>query len=218
MKIVLFIAALAVVFSSQSQYSYYFAEPLPSASDQVENVAEKYFGSYKTKDGTLTYKFDAEGVTIISTTIGSISKATVRESANYTVRNGYLFGVEKNDSVPCILEDGFYFFGVRNFDIYVGAGSKNVLTKTSTPGEYVLNEFENGRYIPIIFRFNGRKLEIAHFDYEGESASEFDYVESKEELPMDGLKLIILKPETTDYERIASQAFVGDMELKRTSR
>lgn len=218
MKIVLFIAALTVVFSSNAQYSYYFAEPLPSASQEVAFVAEKYFGSYKTKDGTLTYKFDAEGVTIVSTTVASISKATVRESADYTVRNGYLFGVEKNDSVPCILEDGYYFFGVRNYDIYIGVGSKNILTKTATVGEYVLNVYENGRYIPILLRFNGKKLEIAHFDYEGENASEFEYVESKEELPMDGLKLVILKPESADFDRIASQAFIGEMELKRSSR
>jgi len=218
MKIVAFITAFLVVFSSKAQYSYYFANPLPSANNKVLTVAEKYFGSYVTKDGTLTYQFDGEGITIVSTTMGSISKATVRESAKYSVRNDYLFGVEKNDSVPCILEDGYYFFGVRNYDRYVGEGMENILTKTGNPGEYVLNQYENGRYIPKILRFNGKKLEIAHFDYEGENASEFAYVALQEEAPLDGLKLIILKPETSDFERIVSQSFTSEIEMSRTSR
>jgi hypothetical protein len=218
MKIVVFIAALLVVFSSKAQYSYYFADPLPSASAAVERVSEKYFGSYSTKDGTITYKFDAEGVTLISTTVTSISKATVRESSKYTVRNGYLFGVEKNDSVPCVLEDGYYFFGVRNYDQYIGTGSKHILAKTSTPGEYVLNVYDDGKYIPKLLRFNGKKLEFFEFDYNGEEEEEFAYIVSQEELPMEGLKLIILKPESTDFERIASQAFVGETVLKRQGR
>lgn len=215
MKIVLFIATLVVVFSSEAQYSYYFAEPLPSANVQVERVSEKYFGSYTTKDGMITYQFDAEGLTLISTTVSSISKAAVRESAKYSVRNDYLFGVEKNDSVPCVLEDGYYYFGVRNYDRYIGGGTKNILTKTSTPGEYVLNTFENGMYVPKLLRFNGKKLEIAQFDYVGEAAGEFSYIEAREELPMDGLNLVILKPENEDFDRIASQAFTSETILKR---
>jgi hypothetical protein len=188
---------------------------LPSANAQVERVSEKYFGSYTTKDGTITYKFDAEGLNLISTTVSSISKETIRESAKYTVRNDYLFGVEKNDSVPCVLEEGYYYFGVRNYDQYIGGASKNILTKTSTPSEYVLNTFENGMYVPKLLRFNGKKLEIAQFDYIGEAAGEFSYITAQEELPMDGLNLVILKPETDDFDRIASQAFIGGTVLKR---
>lgn len=215
MKIVAFIVALLFVFSSNAQYSYYFAEPLPSAEYEVDFVKEKYFGSCATKDGTITYKFDADGITLISTTFSAISKETVRESAEYTVRNGYLFGVEKGDSVPCVLEDDFYYFAVRNFDQFVGGASKNVLTSTSTPGVYVLNIYDNGNYIPQLLRLNGKKLEIAHFDYEGEDSGEFDYITEKDELPLDGLKLVILKPEATDFDRITSQALIEDMTLKK---
>lgn len=215
MKIVAIIATLAVVFSSNAQYSYYFAEPLPKASNAIASVPEKYFGSYATKDGTITYEFNAKGITLISTTISAISKETVRESAEYSVRNDYIFGVERNDSVPCILEDGYYHFAVRNYDAFVGSGSKNVLTRTSTPGEYVLNIFENGKYIPQLLRFNGKKLEVAHFDYHGEEEGEFSYVSEKQELALEGLKLIILNPVASDFDRIASQAFEESMILKR---
>ena len=215
MKIVASIIALVAVFSSNAQYSYYFAEPLPSAGNKVEMVKEKYFGSYATKDGTITYSFDNNGVSLISTTISAISKETVRESADYSVRDGYIFGVEKNESVPCVLEDGFYYFAIRNRDHFAGGVSRNILTSTSTPGEYVLNVYDNGKYVPQLLRFNGKKLQIAHFDYEGEESSEFDYISEQEELPLDGLKLVILKPEASDFDRIASQALIEDMTLKK---
>lgn len=215
MKIVASIVAFIVVFSSNAQYSYYFAEPLPSAVSEVEMVKEKYFGSYATKDGTITYDFDNQGITLISTTISAISKEIVRESSQYSVRNGYIFGIEKNDSVPCVLEDGFYYFAVRNRDRFAGGTSKNILTSTSTPGEYVLNIYDNGKYIPQLLRFNGKKLEIAHFDYEGEESGEFGFITEQEELTLDGLKLVILKPEAGDFDRIASQGLLEGMALKK---
>ena len=214
MKIVASVVAFIVVFSSNAQYSYYFAEPLPSAGSQVDFVKEKYFGSYATKDGTITYQFNAEGITLVSTTFSAISKEIVRESADYTVRNGYIFGIEKNDSVPCVLEDGFYYFAVRNYDRFVGGASKNVLTSTSTPGLYVLNIYDSGNYIPQLLRFDGKKLEVAHFDYDGEESGEFGYISEKDEVSLDGLNLVILKPEASDFDRIASQALVDGMTLK----
>jgi hypothetical protein len=215
MKIVASLVAFMIVFSSNAQYSYYFAEPLPSAESEVEIVKEKYFGSYATKDGTITYSFDNYGVALTSTTISAISKEVVRETSKYSVRNGYLFGVEKKDSVPCILEDGFYYFAIRNKDRFAGGTSKNILASTSTPGEYVLNIYDKGKYIPQLLRFNGKKLEIAHFDYEGEESGEFAFISEQEELPLDGLKLVILKPEAGDFDRIASQALLEGMTLKK---
>ena len=215
MKIVSFLVVLLTVFSSAAQFSYYFSEPLPSAKRQVKGVAEKYFGMYTTKDGTISYQFDADGLTIVSTTISSIHKETVRESSKYSVRNGYLFGIEKGDSVPCLLEDGSYFFGVRNFDRYVGGTSEHILTKTSNTGEYVLNVYDNGRYVPQLLTFNGKKLEISHFDYDGRDRKEFDFIVTQEQILLDGITLVILKPNETDFERVASQSFVGEVTLKR---
>jgi hypothetical protein len=215
MKIVASLVVLFVVFSSNAQYSYYFAEPLPTAGNKIKAVKEKYFGEYATKDGTLTYVFDANGITLVSSTFSSINKETVRESSQYSVRNGYIFGVEKNDSVPCILEDGVYYFAIRNYDQFVGGVAKNILTSTSTPGFYVLNVYDNGNYIPQLLRFNGKKLEVAHFDYDGEKPNEFDFIEEQEELPLDGLNLVILKPEASDFDRIVSQSLIEDMTLKR---
>ncbi len=215
MKIVGFLVAVFSVFFVNGQNSYYFAEPLPTASMKVNSVAEKYFGSYAINNGTLEMQFDATGITLVSVTVGSISRETVRESSKYNVRNGFIFGVEVGDSVPCVLNEEHYYFGIRNHDEFVGATSKNVLTKTNDPAIYVLNVFENGRYVPQLLHFKGNKLVVSHFDYSGETTDEFGYIVSQETLQLGGLNLVILKPENSDFDRIKSQAFEETMVLKK---
>ena len=215
MKIVGLLVAFFAVFFSNAQNSYYFADPVPSATKKVGLVSESYFGTYKLKNGTLEYQFDNDGLTLISTTMSTISRETVRETSQYAVRDGYIFGVSKEDSIPCILKEDYYFFGVRSHDVFVGGTSKNVLAKTNNPSVYVLNVFENGRYVPQILEFAGNKLKVSNFDYSGESKEEFGFVESKESVQSGDLNLVILKPKEADFERIKSQAFEETMILKK---
>lgn len=215
MKIVGLLVSVFVVFFASGQNSYYFAEPLPSANMEVDRVSEKYFGSYQLKDGTITFQFDASGLVLISTTLGNISKETVRESSQYQVRNGFIFGIEEGDSVPCYLEDDYYHFGVRNRDIFIGESSKNSLCKTSDPSTYVLNVYESGRYVPQLLQFKGNKLTISHFDYSGEESTEFAYVESRDLQEQNDIQLVILKPKVGDFDRIRGEGFIERMTLKR---
>lgn len=215
MKIVALVFGMFAVFSVTAQNSYLFVEPLPAESNAVVRVSEKYFGTYVLNNGTLEYTFDASGIHVTSTSISSISREMVRESSRYSVRNGYLFGVEKDDSILCIEKGDYYYFGVRNHDVLVGTGNQNVLTKTDDPAVFVLNAYEDGRYIPQLLEFKGNKLMISQFDYEGATDNEFAYIEEQEKLPFDNFTVILLDPEASDFERIRSQAFVENMVLKR---
>ena len=215
MKIVSLVVAVFAIFFVGAQNSYYFAEPLPSASNKVGNVSSRHFGAYSVNDGTITYQFDENGLALISTTVAGISRETVRESSKYNVRNGYIFGVEIGDSVPCVLSGEKYYFGVRNHDVFVGEGSKHILTKTRSSSVYVLNLFDDGKYVPQILEFNGDQLKISHFDYEGEEADEFSFIESQEAVVSGGLNLIVLKPNEDDFNQIRSQAFAESMFLQK---
>lgn len=215
MKIVGLLGAVFCVFLVNAQNSYYFAEPLPSVNMKVERVSEKYFGTYVSGDGNLEYQFDANGLTLISVSVASMSRETIRESSKYSVRNGYIFGVEAGDSLPCVLEGELYWFGVRNRDAFVGALCPNILTKTSDASTYVLNVFNNGRYVPQLLHFRGNKLTVSHFDYEGESMDEFGYIAQQEASNVGELNEVILAPVLTDFERIKSQAFPEAMSLKK---
>lgn len=215
MKIVSLVVAVFSVFFVVAQNSYYFAEPLPSASNKVANVSSRYFGTYTVNDGTISYQFDEKGLTLISITVAGISRETVRESSQYNVRNGFIFGVEKGDSVPCVLSGEKYYFGVRNHDVFVGEGSQNILAKSNEASTYVLNIYEDGKYVPQMLEFKGDQLMISHFDYEGEDAEEFAYIEDQESVSSGGLNLIVLKPQEGDFNQIKSHAFVESMSLKK---
>lgn len=215
MKIVALLFGLFVVFSGTAQNSYLFVAPLPSESNQINAVPEQFYGTYELKNTGLKYTFDANGLHVNSTAITSISRETVRESSKYSVRNGYIFGIEKDDSIPCLEKEGYYFFGIINQDVVIGSGSKNILAKTSNPAVFVLNTYEEGKYVPQLLEFNGSKLTVSQFDYEGDSDDEFAYISEQEKLPFDNFTVVLLKPEASDFERIRMQAFVENMMLKR---
>src|SRR5690606_18174277 len=96
-------------------------------------------GLYKNANSLLSYEINEEGIFIVSVNINSISRQTIRESSNYTIRNNHIFGVLGNeDSIRCILEGENYYFGVKNRVQIIGGSAKNKLIEIGT-GQYVLN-------------------------------------------------------------------------------
>jgi hypothetical protein len=110
----------------------------------------------------------------------SISKATIRESSTYDVRNNYLFGIKENDSIPCILEDDVYYYGLKDKIKIAGSGTKNKIIQLSS-GLYCINYFDNGTYIPSMLEFKGKNLIVEHFDYENKTTL-FNNVAEKEQV------------------------------------
>lgn len=204
MKIYCLIASVILSFSTFSQKSYYFSDPLPSATSNIMNVDKKFYGTYKSKTGTISYQFDANGVSIISTSISSVSRETIRESSVYDVRGKFIFGVLKDDSIPCVLEDEYYYFGVRNSDVFIGDESQNILTKSATLNIYFLNIFENGNYIPIQLDFKGGTLTMNYFEYDFES-TKFDVVAKQKTIVTQYQKLVVLSPTEAEFETLQAE-------------
>jgi hypothetical protein len=216
MKIYSLAASVLLSFIGFSQNSYYFSEPLPSEGNSVEHVDSKNYGTYEAKNGSIAYEFSANGVTIITTIVSSVSREMVRESSQYSVRDGYIHGVIANDSLPCVLEGEYYYFGIRNRDVFVGAGSSNVLTKTNVPGTYIINVRENGNYTPMLFEFNRKTVSISNFDYEGNIGNEFGYITEQKTIKTEFQNLIILSPTVSEYgEMLTHNVFTQPFVLKR---
>ena len=207
MKIILFSASMLCSLISMAQNSYYFSEPLPSLSAKVQQISSNYHGEFSNSEGTIRYLVNEEGISIISTSVTSIPKETVRETSKYEVRNGHIFGVTQ-DSLPCVLDDGRYFFGVRNRDIYVGEGSPNILTKLES-NRYLINQYEEGRYIPILIEFKGKKLTLKYFDYEG-TEGEFAFITNQEALKASNQDLVILSPTADEFTQLQNKGFFVD--------
>jgi hypothetical protein len=205
MKIVAIITYLLISGIAFSQNSYYFSNPLPTEEKKVPSVDKKWFGEYKDEATSLKYNFTADGVTIISTQVSSVSKKLVRESSKYSVKGDFIFGIVENDSLHCVLEKKYYYFGIRNQDAVIFKNSTTQLTRINDR-EYMLNYEENGNFIPIKLVFSKGKLAISEFDYNPDERS-FDFVEAQTESKVNTQNIVILSPSSPEFDQLNSRFF-----------
>lgn len=207
MKLFTIATLLFVSFFGMSQVSYDFSEALPPKENSVSMVSNSLFGMYESNNKETFYEFKEDGIWIISTLFSSISRETIRESSKYTVRNGYIFGVVEDDSLPCELEGEQYYFGMRNKEQIIGGNSKNVLKKIDQ-STFVINFYENGGYTPSLFSFAGKSLSVQHFDYET-GTTLFDSIEKKSNKMIEGMDYITLSPTEKEFSKIGLTAILS---------
>lgn len=188
-----------IITGSFAQTSYDFAIPVPPRAREVKAVNVNYFGTYTSENSPFTYEFNETGIYVISTNINSISKETVRESTVYTVRNEHIFGVKENDSIPCVLEDNRYYFGIKNREKIGGYASKNVLLEIKM-NQYVLNFEENGKYIPLFLTFSAEGLSLEQFDYDG-NTKQFETIDEKTTVTTD-IVSVTLDPTPSEWKKL----------------
>ena len=171
-------------------------------------VSNSLFGMYESNNKETFYEFKEDGIWIISTLFSSISRETIRESSKYTVRNGYIFGVVEDDSLPCELEGERYYFGMRNKEQIIGGNSKNVLKKIDQ-STFVINFYENGGYTPSLFSFAGNKLSVQHFDYET-GTTLFDTIEKKSNKMIERMDYITLSPTEKEFSKMGLTSILSE--------
>ena len=202
MKFIVVVTFLLSSCIAYSQNSYYFSSPIPSTISQVSHVDSKLFGSYSSLQQPSKYIVDENGIALVSTVISSISRETIRESSKYFVRKGYIHGVVEKDSLPCVLKGEYYFFGIQNKEVIIGNGSQNVLTKIDENGNYIINTFENGQYIPLRIIFTANTLSISYFDYDFDTKT-FNFIDEQKTIEGDtDYKLIVLSPTEKEMKKL----------------
>lgn len=213
MKIFHLLITLLFFSNGFGQNSYYFSDPVPTAGRKTTTTDQKYFGEYTSTSSLLKYHIDEKGIRITSTQISSISKEFIRENSSYQVKNGFIHGVIENDSLPCALENGRYYFGLHNTEILSGEGSQNQLIRISAT-KYVLNYFENGSYIPMIIEFTGKTMQIKELDYDP-AEDEFAFIAKKTKIPAKGQSIIVLSPTTEESQQVMQESFVNGAQFSR---
>jgi hypothetical protein len=195
----LFLVQLFFTLSVFGQISYDFSIPLPPSNPRVTEVNSIYFGTYKNANSLVTYEFSEEGLFLITTNITFVTRQTIRESSKYEIRNNHIFGVHAEDSIPCILEGDQYYFGIKNRDLVIGKGSKNVLTQ-QTVSSYILNFEENGTFVPMFLTFENSGLSIAQFDYEWDTKL-FKKIDERTSVKKD-IELVTLTPSAEEWKKM----------------
>lgn len=214
MKIVGFIASVLFTVLAFGQESYYFSNAVPSEQVIVKTVDKNLFGEYSSEVATRVYEITEEGIFILSTSISSISRETIRESSKYDVRNNMLYGLIENDSVPCVLEGENYYFGVQNRDVLIGANSYNKLTRISNT-EYILNYEEDGLFVPAKLTFINGNLTISELNYDADTKL-FKRIKIQKEIPNEYFKLIVLSPTSDEFDKLIKKGvFIDGESFKR---
>ncbi len=207
MKKIAFIFILFLTFSFFSQKSYTFLKPMPAGATAVKTVSENWFGTYDHEDFPIDFEFSSDGVIAVSTIFNTLSRETVRESSQYVVRNGYIFGVVPNDSLPCQLDGDTYVFGIRTRQELVGSGSSNRLMKVNE-STYILNFFDQNSYTPCLISFSGKNMQIRYFDYAMDTKI-FNKIKIQQTTVSDAFQNILLDPTPEEWAKIPQDNYLG---------
>jgi hypothetical protein len=206
MRLLLFLFTLSS-FSLLGQVSYEFKYPLPPDAKQIQHVDRPYYGTYSSDSSDISYEFNENGVFSNTFMVQSISRETVRESSKYQIRNGYLHGVVKDDSVLVVEQDDQYYFGIPQSSCLICEGVQNVLMKRSGTS-YILNFYENGHYLPALLSFEGSSFSIQFFDYELETKA-FRKITVSGEKESENLTTITLEPDLKQYSKMKPEDMYG---------
>ena len=114
--------------------------------------------------------------------------------------------------MPCILKGEYYFFGIQNKEVIVGEGSQNVLKEVDVYGNYMVNVFENGSYIPLNISFSGGKFSIAYFDYDFDTKL-FKFINDQESVQEPDYELVILSPNEKEVKRLFKVGMFGEKKV-----
>ncbi len=207
MKIIGLLFVLCSTFFAKSQISYDFANTLPPEGEKNAAVLKTYFGTYSSDQTDIDYQFNKEGVFAISFIYNSISRETIRESSIYSVKDGYLFGVNGVDSLPCELQGEYYHFAIMFKEQIVGGTATNVLSKLNQT-TYILNFEDNGHFTPSYLTFKGNELSIQHFTYE-DATTIFDVITDKSENTIGEMNYVTLSPTKEEWLGIMQNEITG---------
>lgn len=186
--------------SHQAQVSYVFKLPMPPDNERISSVSASYYGSYKNAETGTVFLFDSQGVSIISIIYSYITKEQVRESSKYQVRNGYIFGVVKGDSLPCLLEDEKYYFGIQQKTTY-NEDLNNAVLKKISDKSYIINFKDGNSFTPGLITFSGKTMTLKHFDYDS-ATDVFNNIKDKEVIKSDEINTHFLNPSQKEWDKL----------------
>lgn len=203
----IFLFFLLFTSSLKAQVSYEFMEALPPDGKDIRSVDPQHYGVYTSDNSEIKLEFNASGVYARNIVIQRISRDTLRESSRYFVRNDHIFGVSKKDSLPCVQDGDFYYFGMERLDTLISGKSANKMRKISA-NEYLINFAENGTYTPCLITLNSGKLQLRYFDYPSDQPV-FSVISKQQQTQVNGMNTVYLLPTPKEWKKIDRSKIFG---------
>lgn len=210
LKVLFTLTVFFSYFVSNAQNSYEFKTAVPPESETVKTIESKFYGEYINEKTGTKYIINSEGFSMVTTIISFVTKEQVRESSKLDVRNDFLFGVVDNDSVPCVLEEDKYYFGIKQKTILNDSKNKAIIKKINDQS-YMINFVESKGYSPSIIQFKNNSLAISHFTYPSET-NVFDKISKSDKSLEKNYTLILLNPSLKEWNAL-DKKIIFDTEI-----
>jgi hypothetical protein len=163
-------------------FSVYFHKDSFKELELVPNVVSTYFKKYELAESEENAIRRAAGEFLVADETGVyleknkllfITREQIREESKYQVRNGYIFGVMENDSLPTALDGENYYFLIPSKTYLVPANDISTkIYKGLNNGEYLVVTAEpNGYFSCIYFRFKAGALDVMELPLDTDQCS-----------------------------------------------
>lgn len=145
-------------------YSVYFTEKALTLLKPISAITSIYFNKFQPKESEKNQIriaageyliIDASGIYLQKNKLLFITREQVREDSKYEVRDGYMFGVIENDSVPTALDgENYYFLIPAKTYLFDSKTTGAKLFEGRGASEFILfNREDNNHYTAVYIRF-----------------------------------------------------------------
>jgi hypothetical protein len=163
-------------------FSVYFQKDAFDELDPVPAVAPTYHKKYELAESEENavrraagefLVVDESGVYLEKNKLLFITREQIREESKYQVRNGYIFGVVENDSLPTALDGENYYFLIPSKTYLVRTGDvSSAMYRGLNSNEYLVVTAEpNGYFSCIYFRFKSGGLDVLELPLDTDQCS-----------------------------------------------
>ena len=222
--ILFFTVFTAIGQDSSDVYSLFFDSKSGATLTALKGFDSGVFGTFtlkETKQNGMRVAagnelgIDASGMYIQKNTILSISRETIRENSNFTIRNGYLFGVLPNDSVLVALDGELYYYLLPTktylFETYNKAQQ---LYKGANASEFVIVAKESDTYYSVLYVIINQGSVILKEIGLNNNKSKLTNLTHKK-VVVDGIPTYILSPTSAEWQTVWSCLTPYDTYIKK---
>ncbi|MGV6862308.1 MAG: hypothetical protein ACWA41_11085 [Putridiphycobacter sp.] len=192
-------------------FSFYFKSKEAKGLTKIDNVSPTIFATYELKANKYNemrvaagdkLKIDSSGIYISKNKLISISKKEVRENGKYNVVNGYLFGVDPNDSIPVVLQDDrYYFLRPSKAFLFKVASNQQALYEINQQSFLILSAEENDYFSVLKVEFNAGLITLSELDLTYAQVKQIEHIKISE----NKIDTYILSPLENQWPIIFSQ-------------
>ncbi len=219
MKLSLFVVLSFLYTVSYSQendeiFSYYFKSKT-TQFNTVNQFKSNQIGEYKLMEGKSNLFsnyalrmeagenliIDQTGIYILKNKILSISRTEIRENSKYSISNGYLHGVLKNDSLAVALQDElFYFLMPTKAYLYELSNSNQQLIDMPSDSYLILTQESNTYFSILKIEINNQIVTLSELDMNYKDTKTVQH----ESITENGIETFILNPTENQWNMILS--------------